>query len=215
MRRFGPSTTFQMIRVPRWIYECSLAVVIEDRVLPLPSVRGRRRPQMKATAVAFSLILLASTPALGEPGPARTTRPAPHAPSDGDRKAEASFAAEVLVLHATNTQKGIDARIGSMPELKKPPFSSYDSYELLDRARLTLDRQSPKTLKLANGRVLETRLVEVLGKDLVRLSASINQPGGKEFLPLLEVKAKVGQAFIVAGQRYKQGILVLVLRVTH
>lgn len=164
---------------------------------------------MKATRVAFSLILLASTPALGEPGSARSPRAAPHAPS------EASFAAEVLVLHATNTQRGIDARIGSMPELKKPPFSSYDSYELLDRARLTLDRQAPKTLKLANGRVLETRLVEVLGKDLVRLSARINQPGGKEFLPLLEVKAKVGQAFIVAGQRYKQGILVLVLRVRH
>ncbi|HET9931455.1 MAG TPA: hypothetical protein VFQ35_12230 [Polyangiaceae bacterium] len=170
---------------------------------------------MKATPVAFSLILLASTPAFGEPGQARAPHAAPRGSSDGERKVDATFAAEVLVLHATNTQKGIDARIGAMPELKKPPFSSYDSYELLDRARLTLDRQSPKTLKLANGRVLETRLVEVLGKELVRLSASINQPGGKEFLPLLEVKAKVGQAFIVAGQRYKQGILVLVLRVTH
>ncbi|MFZ5892206.1 MAG: hypothetical protein ACOY0T_14205 [Myxococcota bacterium] len=135
--------------------------------------------------------------------------------ADADKKAEVTFATEVLVLHATNTQKGIDPRIGAMPELKKPPFSSYDSYDLLDRARLALERQSPKTLKLANGRVLETRLLEVLGKELVRLSASINQPGGKEFLPLLEVKAKVGQAFIVAGQRYKQGILVLVLRVTH
>jgi hypothetical protein len=30
---------------------------------------------------------------------------------------------------------------------------------------------------------------------------------------LLEVKAKVGQAFIVAGQSYKGGILVLVVRV--
>lgn len=169
---------------------------------------------MKATLVALSIILLASTHALGEPGAggARSGRPA--APS-ADKKVDSMFAAEVLVLHATNTQKGIDARIGAMPELKKPPFSSYDSYELLDRARLTLDRQAPNTLKLANGRVLETRLVEVLGKDLVRLSASINQPGGKEFLPLLEVKAKVGQSFIVAGQRYKQGILVLVLRVTH
>ena len=204
-----------MIKVPRWTYECSSAVAIEERVPLASRVRGRRLSKMKATPVAFSLILLASTPALGEPGQGRTPRSAPHPPSDGDKKVEATFAAEVLVLHATNTQKGIDARIGSMPELKKPPFSSYDSYELLDRARLNLDRQSPKTLKLANGRVLETRLVEVLGKELVRLSASINQPGGKEFLPLLEVKAKVGQAFIVAGQRYKQCILVLVLRVTQ
>jgi hypothetical protein len=165
---------------------------------------------MKAAAVALSIILC-STSAFGEPHRGADSHP----PSGGDKRAESAFAAEVLVLHATNTQRGIDPRIGAMPELKKPPFSSYDSYELLDRARLPLERQSPKTLKLANGRVLETRLLEVLGKDLVRLSASINQPGGKEFLPLLEVKAKVGQAFIVAGQRYKLGILVLVLRVTH
>lgn len=169
---------------------------------------------MKGTLAAVSIILLASTHALGEPA-AAGSRSEPTVTPNAEKKVVSTFAAEVLVLHATNTQKGIDARIGAMPELKKPPFSSYDSYELLDRARLTLARQTPNTLKLANGRVLETRLVEVLGKDLVRLSASINQPGGKEFLPLLEVKAKVGQSFIVAGQRYKQGILVLVLRVTH
>jgi hypothetical protein len=32
---------------------------------------------------------------------------------------------------------------------------------------------------------------------------------------LLEVKAHVGQAFIVAGQSYKKGILVLVIRVVR
>jgi hypothetical protein len=190
-----------MIKVLKWNYEGI----------------GRHARTMKAAAVALAIVLC-SPAALGDE-PRRAAgalSPKARAQSDGDKKpAEPSFAAEVLVLHATNTQKGIDARIGAMPELKKPPFSSYDSYELLDRARLDLDQKTPKTLKLANGRVLETRLVEVLGKELVRLSASINQPGGKEFLPLLEVKAKVGQAFIVAGQRYKQGILVLVLRVTH
>jgi hypothetical protein len=139
-------------------------------------------------------------------------------PADGkDKKphVEATFAADVMILHATNSKKGIDARIGAMPELNKPPFSSYDSYELLGRSRLVLDKQAGKTLKLPNGRVLEAKLLEILNRESVRLSASINQPGGKEFLPLLEVKAKVGQAFIVAGQRYKQGILVLVIRVTH
>lgn len=160
---------------------------------------------MRRIALVLSL-LLAAVPGLAaepEPGQSKQKKPA----------AEATFSAEVLVLHATNSKKGIDARIGSMPELGKPPFSSYDSYELLDRSRLALDKQAPKTLKLPNGRVLETRLLEILSQDTVRLSASINQPGGKEFLPLLEVKAKLGQAFIVAGQRYKQGILVLVIRV--
>lgn len=135
---------------------------------------------------------------------------------DAKPKAQpATFAAEVLVLHATNAKKGIDARIGSMPELKKPPFSSYDSYQLIDRARLPLEKDVKKTLKLPNGRVLETHLLEVLSNDSVRMSTSINQPGGKEFLPWLETKAKLGQAFMLAGQRYKQGILVLVIRVVR
>ena len=119
------------------------------------------------------------------------------------------------MLHATNDKKGIDRRIGEMPELTRPPFSSYDSYALVDRVKLPLAKGVPKTLVLPNRRVLETKLVDILGNDSVRLSASINQPGGKEFLPLLEVKAKLGQPFIVAGQSYKNGILVLVIRVVR
>ncbi len=160
---------------------------------------------MRSASIALSF-LLATAPALAG-DPAERNEKKPHV--------EASFAAEVLILHATNSKKGIDARIGAMPELQKPPFSSYDSYELLERARVPLDKQSRKRLKLPNGRVLEARLLEILSGETVRLSASINQPGGKDFLPLLEVKAKVGQAFIVAGQRYKHGILVLVIRVTR
>ena len=100
-----------------------------------------------------------------------------------------------------------------MPELKKPPFSSYDSYELLSKTRLPLSKDD-KTMNLPNGRVLKTKLLEVMpDKEHLRISASINQPRGKTFLPLLEVKAKVGQSFIVAGQSYRRGILVLVFRV--
>jgi hypothetical protein len=136
-------------------------------------------------------------------------------PPDPSAKPEVdqAFAAEVLILHATNDKKGIDPRIGKLPELAKAPFSTYDSYELVDRARLPLKKDDPQNLKLPNGRTFQVRLLDVPQKDSVRLSASINRPSGKEFLPLLEVKAHVGQAFIVAGQSYKKGILVLVIRV--
>ncbi len=100
-----------------------------------------------------------------------------------------------------------------MPELSKPPFSSYKSYKFLQKVKQPLEADKPKTLKLPNGRVLKTALLEKLAEGRVKLSASINKPGGKTFLPLLEVKARVGQAFIVAGQAYKGGILVLVVRV--
>jgi hypothetical protein len=140
------------------------------------------------------------------PAPAPSAAPAPPAAT--------AYSVEVLVLHATNTDKGIDPRIGDMPELRQPPFSSYKSYELLQKVKLPLNLNDPKTFDLPNGRVLQTKLLGVLPQDTVRISASINQPGGRTFLPLLEVKAKAGQAFIVAGQPHKAGILVLVIRVT-
>jgi len=122
--------------------------------------------------------------------------------------------ADVLVLHATNLKQGVDARLRELPELTKPPFSSYDSYSVLAHQKLPLAPGVPSSLKLPNGRIFQTQLLEILKDDFVRLSASINQPGGDDFLPLLAVKAKLGQRFIVAGQSYKSGILVLVIRVT-
>jgi hypothetical protein len=169
----------------------------------------------RARVLLASSVLALTLPAYA--GGAHTNPPAnssaPPPASSSKPPVEETFAAEVLILHATNNQKGIDPRIGKLPELAKAPFSTYDSYELVDRARLPLKKDDPQNLKLPNGRTLQVRLLEVPQKGLVRLSASINRPNGKEFLPLLEVKAHLGQAFIVAGQSYKKGILVLVIRV--
>jgi hypothetical protein len=156
----------------------------------------------------LSTLLAAQVHAV-EPAP---SKPPEAKPPEAKAPDPVEFYADIMVLHATNSKKGVDSRIGSMPELQKPPFSSYDSYELLDRQKLALEQKAPRTLKLPNSRILRTQLLQVLSKDTLRLSASINQPSGKEFLPLLEVKAKLGQAFIVAGQSHKQGILVLVIR---
>ncbi len=166
------------------------------------------------TAVTTLLAVLAlvwSAPLHAQP------KGAPEAPRPQEPKKEdapkPAYAIEVVVLHGTNTKKGIDGRIEKMPELTKPPFSSYDSYELLKKETLAARKDEPKTLQLPNGRVLQTRLLEVVAKEQVKISASIDHPGGKKFLPLLEVNAKLGQRFIVAGQSYKGGILVLVIRV--
>jgi hypothetical protein len=167
---------------------------------------------MKRVGVAlFSLVVGLTLPAYAGGGNAP---PAPSiAPPVPHKVAVESLSAEVLILHATNEKKGIDARIGNLPELGKAPFSDYDSYQVLDRARLPLKKDAPQDLKLPNGRTLQVGLLDEPEHDSVRLAASINRPSGKEFLRLLEVKAHVGQAFIVAGQSYKKGILVLVIRV--
>ena len=135
-----------------------------------------------------------------------------------EKKETARFSIEVMVVHATRKkEKGeepeIDSRIGDLPELRKDPFRSYDKFELLDKVRLPLIKGEPQSVRLPNRRVLRTTLLQVLPKDQVRFSASIDRPGGKDFLPLLEVKAHPGKAFIVAGQSHNNGILVLVLRV--
>lgn len=161
---------------------------------------------------AFFSLLLGASLCLPAGGARAEPKKAPdRAPAAA---AKAQLRADVLVLHATNSKQGVDARLRELPELTKPPFSAYDSYAVLSHGKLPLAPGSSSQLELPNGRVLRAQLLEVLKGDFVRLSASINQPGGDDFLPLLAVKAKLGQRFIVAGQSYKSGILVLVIRVT-
>lgn len=127
--------------------------------------------------------------------------------------------AEIVVLHATNDQTGIDPKIGRMPELARPPFSSYDSYKLLDRAEVQLTRGNAEQKKLPDDGQLAVTLKEILAAEKkgdaprFAVSAKIQKPGGKSFLPALEVSAKKGEIFFVAGQKYKGGILVVGIRV--
>lgn len=132
---------------------------------------------------------------------------------------EASAAVEIVILHATNDGSGIDPKVGNMPELGKPPFSAYNSYKLLDRVKLNLNKGKSETLKLPNSRDLMVSLKDIVlpkKKDELKkfvLSASIQKPGGNAVLPLLEVNAKAGETFFVAGQAHKGGILVLGIKV--
>jgi len=134
-------------------------------------------------------------------------------------QANAAVSMEVVVLHGTNDGTGIDPKIGKMPELAKPPFSAYNSYKLLDRSKQSSSKASPSTLKLPNDGVLKISLKDVVPpkkKDEAKrfvINASIQKPGGNTFLPLLEVNAKAGETFFVAGQNYKGGILVIGIKV--
>lgn len=133
--------------------------------------------------------------------------------------ASAAMSAEVIILHATNDGTGIDPKIGKMPALGQPPFSSYNSYKLLDRVTLPLAKGKSSTTKLPTGRELMVSLKDVIEpkrKDEPRrylVTASIQKPDGHTFLPLLEVSAKAGEPFFVAGQNYKGGSLVIGIKV--
>lgn len=163
----------------------------------------RRRLLLAALGATCSFAL--SGGALAKP------REAARALADAPEKIETVV--EVSVLHGTHDKRDPDPRVGNMPELREGPFARYESYALLSRVELPLTRGGKRQLKLPNGRLLEARLENILADGSSRLVASINRPDTKDFLPLLEVKAKPGQSFIVAGQSYKRGILVLVFKV--
>ena len=118
---------------------------------------------------------------------------------------------EVMVLHATQ-QPGagsIDPQIGNLPQLKRPPFSAYNTYKLISRNDLLLEKGKSQTQTLANGRILQVTLNDITQDKRFKIAAAINQPNGKDFLRLLEVNAGPNETFFVAGQSYQNGILVI------
>jgi hypothetical protein len=122
-----------------------------------------------------------------------------------------SVSALIMVMHATQTDGGgsIDPSIGDMPQLKKPPFSAYNTYRLLDKKVLPLEKAKPATHGLITGRTVQVTLLDVTADHRFHIGAAINQPGGQAFLKLLEVNASANEPFFVAGQSYQGGTLVL------
>lgn len=122
--------------------------------------------------------------------------------------------AEVLVLHATNDGNGIDPAIGDLPQLKQPPFSSYDSYKLLERGKLEL---GPKgEMKLPDGGKLILELEKTTsddgkGKSRYLVAAKVLKKSGDKFVSA-EFNAREGVHFFLAGPPYEKGILVLGIR---
>jgi hypothetical protein len=138
----------------------------------------------------------------------------PEAPPGASAQAPvpASVNAEVMVMHATQAPGAgsIDEKIGNMPQLRKPPFSAYNTYKLLDKRTLSVQKGQPSSHQLPNGRTLQVSLSDVKERRY-HVSASISQPDGKAFLKLLEVAAAPNEPFFVAGQTYQGGSLVIAI----
>jgi hypothetical protein len=128
-------------------------------------------------------------------------------------QAPAAVAAEVMVMHATQEPSGsIDPRIGNMPQLTKPPFSAYNTYKLLDKKSVAVERGKSASYALPNGRTLQIN-AEPLPNKTYKVQASISRPEGGAFLKLLEVTASPNEPFFVAGQTYGKGTLVVAITI--
>jgi hypothetical protein len=139
----------------------------------------------------------------------RTTR------EQGGKGAALEATVELVVAHGKNDGKGIDPRLAKHKELQSPPFSSYNSYALLEETTRPLSRNKPVALKLPDGGELRVVLDDVEGKadkpGRFVMKAIVKKPGGEE--STVQVKAKPGAMFFVAGQKHDKGILVLGIKV--
>lgn len=165
------------------------------------------------SVLAISLIGLRHSSA--QPAPttsASASASAPPAPSP----VVSAVDAEILILHANNSGRGIDPKVRDLPQLKKPPFSSYNSYRVLGQSRVSLPLGRPIDTQLPNNGTFRISFKEALAPARFKLATTILQPDGKPFLPLLEVALPYNEFFFVGAQSYtdnkQEGKLVLAVR---
>lgn len=130
---------------------------------------------------------------------------------------------DVMVLHglkgaAPSIDPAIVAEDGDQRirrKLGEAPLSAYNIYNVLARKELPLVLGSPVTMALPNERKLVTTFVGELGKGRFKLSSTIVREDGSPFLKNLDVAASAREPVIVGGQSYKDGTLVLVMRLVE
>jgi hypothetical protein len=117
---------------------------------------------------------------------------------------------ELLVLHATHDKRGIDPRLRDLPELTKPPFASFATYSLLESVRLPL-RSGEKRRTACRTGACSVRSSRCRADGVVRLSASISEPGGNAFSAAARGARQGPAALHRRRAELQSGILVLVL----
>jgi hypothetical protein len=135
----------------------------------------------------------------------------PRAPGDAAPVAVAAparVAGEVIVLLATQADGGrsVDAAIGAIPQLSKPPFNAYSQWKLVDRKTVSLERGKGTNVAVANGRTLQLTYSDLTADKRFRVSAAMMREDGSS-LQKVNVVAATQEPFFLAGQKYQGGTL--------
>lgn len=119
---------------------------------------------------------------------------------------------EVLIVLASEAAGTIDPRLAQVRALRRPPFDSYRSMALLSSPRLALRVGHAETVRLPNGRHVRLLLREITEEGRYRVQVEVNRPGQHDYLPQLNVVASPGDPFFIAGQSFRDGTLVIGIR---
>ncbi len=116
--------------------------------------------------------------------------------------------AELIVLLGTQADGGgsIDPRIGDLPQLKTRPLSSYNTYRLLDRTTLDLERGQPATYSAPNGSTLAVKLKHVSDDHRYTIREEIS--GGILRRPVhVEFTSSANDTVFIGGLPYQDGAI--------
>jgi hypothetical protein len=176
--------------------------------------------------LAVSLTQLAIPVALGALAALATSSVAMPTHAEGARAEAAKPRVEIIVLYATkdaNPKGGPSApapapKLGpgvpKLAQLSQPPFSAYSSFAFVAQTTLTLDVAKPAdpwkgkpsaTYPLVTGKQLQVALLDQLPDKRFHMGATI----GTDAPDVLRWDAPGNEPVFVAGQSYKDGILVI------
>lgn len=123
---------------------------------------------------------------------------------------------EILLLHARKDPKGAttDPRVPKIPQLAREPFNQFNAYAFLDDKTLKLDHvkdadpwkgKPSAAYPLPTGKPMQVVLLEQLPDKRFQMGAAI----GKDSPDVVRWNAPAQEPFFIAGQTYKDGILVI------
>ncbi len=111
---------------------------------------------------------------------------------------------KVRIVHATNAHTQIDQRLSKMARYLQN--LRYSGFELLASESTDLTKNGKRTFSIAGGRKMT---VNLLSKDAKRAKLRVQIHGKRGKLLDTTVSVRRNGFFVVAGPRYKDGILVL------
>lgn len=173
---------------------------------------------MSPARILSAALFLGAVSSLADPSPSfaqagpRVTRPSagPAAPAPApasERVAPAGkVSVQIMVVYATSSQTGVDPRLGNLTRYLSN--LKYSGYQLLDSQTAQLSPNGGQTFAIEGGRKVS---VTLLSRDdqKARMRVEITQGSSR----LLDTTLSVNRngTFIVAGPRFRDGILVLPL----
>ena len=122
----------------------------------------------------------------------------------GEAQAGSKVGIKVRVVHATKDSRKIDKRLSKIS--KHLTKLGYTGFSLLETESAEISPKGKKSFTIAGGRKLT---VAVLSKDSKRARLRVEIQGKKGKLVDTTVSIRRNGFFIVAGPKYKGGILVL------